>query len=92
MLLAQAFLRQTLFCRQLFCTQSLYALPLREVRTPEHDSRQPPPAYRIPGIGPYVSFVVDNVFVNTPKREFLHLWQMNDLCLKFVECALPAGR
>ncbi|KAF8122127.1 nucleoporin Nup186/Nup192/Nup205 [Boletus edulis] len=32
--------------------------------------------YRLPGIGPYVSFMVDN------------RWQMNDLCLKFVERAL----
>ncbi|KAI6135337.1 nucleoporin Nup186/Nup192/Nup205 [Pisolithus thermaeus] len=49
--------------------------------------------YRVPGIGPYVSFVVDNVFANIPRREYLHRserWQMNDLCLKFVERALAS--
>ena len=49
--------------------------------------------YRVPGIGPYVSFVVDNVFVNIPRREYLRpseRWRMNDLCLKFVECALAS--
>ncbi|KAI6038837.1 nucleoporin Nup186/Nup192/Nup205 [Pisolithus marmoratus] len=49
--------------------------------------------YRVPGIGPYVSFVVDNVFANIPRREYLHrpeCWQMNDLCLKFVERALAS--
>ncbi|KAG8215255.1 hypothetical protein J3R82DRAFT_8809, partial [Butyriboletus roseoflavus] len=47
--------------------------------------------YRIPGIGPYVSFVVDNVFAGLPRREYARhseRWRMNDLCLKFVEGAL----
>ncbi|KAI6142345.1 nucleoporin Nup186/Nup192/Nup205 [Pisolithus tinctorius] len=49
--------------------------------------------YRVPGIGPYISFVIDNVFANIPRREYLHRserWQMNDLCLKFVERALAS--
>ncbi|KAG6331906.1 hypothetical protein ID866_7182, partial [Astraeus odoratus] len=49
--------------------------------------------YRVPGIGPYVSFVVDNVFANIPRREYLRpseRWRMNDLCLKFVERALAS--
>ncbi|KAF9238369.1 nucleoporin Nup186/Nup192/Nup205 [Melanogaster broomeanus] len=47
--------------------------------------------YRLPGIGPYVSFVVDNVFAGLPRREYARpseRWRMNDLCLKFVERAL----
>ena len=49
--------------------------------------------YRVSGIGPYVSFVVDNVFANIPRREYLRpseRWRMNDLCLKFVERALAS--
>ncbi|KAF7320904.1 Nucleoporin [Mycena chlorophos] len=48
-------------------------------------------AYRPPGIGPFVHFVVDNVFANIPNREYLHpsdRWQTNDLCLCFIERAL----
>ncbi|KAF8547550.1 hypothetical protein OG21DRAFT_1490136 [Imleria badia] len=47
--------------------------------------------YRLPGIGPYVSFMVDNVFAGLPRREYARhseRWRMNDLCLKFVERAL----
>ena len=47
--------------------------------------------YRLPGIGPYVNFVVDNVFAGLPRREYARhseRWRMNDLCLKFVERAL----
>ncbi|KAH0834004.1 hypothetical protein J3R83DRAFT_11240 [Lanmaoa asiatica] len=47
--------------------------------------------YRLPGIRPYVSFVVDNVFAGLPRREYARhseRWRMNDLCLKFVERAL----
>ncbi|KAG9311041.1 hypothetical protein JVU11DRAFT_8939 [Chiua virens] len=47
--------------------------------------------YRLPGIGPYVGFVVDNVFAGLPRREYARhseRWRMNDLCLKFVERAL----
>ena len=47
--------------------------------------------YRLPGIAPYVSFVVDNVFAGLPRREYARhseRWRMNDLCLKFVEGAL----
>ncbi|KAJ7058139.1 nucleoporin Nup186/Nup192/Nup205 [Mycena amicta] len=49
--------------------------------------------YRLPGIGPFVSFVVDNVFANIPNREYLHpsdRWQTNDLCLCFIERALSS--
>ncbi|KIK97850.1 hypothetical protein PAXRUDRAFT_824522 [Paxillus rubicundulus Ve08.2h10] len=47
--------------------------------------------YRLPGIGPYISFVADNVFAGLPRREYARpseRWRMNDLCLKFVERAL----
>lgn len=44
--------------------------------------------YRTPGIGPFLSFVVDNVFARIPQREYLRpsdRWRMNDLCLCFME-------
>ncbi|KAJ7620549.1 nucleoporin Nup186/Nup192/Nup205 [Mycena polygramma] len=44
--------------------------------------------YRLPGIGPYITFVIDNVFANIPNREYLQpsdRWQTNDLCLAFIE-------
>ncbi|KAJ7584798.1 nucleoporin Nup186/Nup192/Nup205 [Mycena floridula] len=47
--------------------------------------------YRLPGIGPFTNFVVDNVFARIPAREYLRpgdRWEMNDLCLCFVERAL----
>ncbi|KAF8550605.1 hypothetical protein OG21DRAFT_1487649 [Imleria badia] len=47
--------------------------------------------YHLPGISPYVSFVVDNMFAGLPCRECARhseRWRMNDLCLKFVERAL----
>ncbi|KAF8437893.1 hypothetical protein L210DRAFT_3646941 [Boletus edulis BED1] len=50
--------------------------------------------YRLPGIGPYVSFMVVNVFAGLPRREYAQhseRWRMNDLCLKFVERALADG-
>ena len=49
--------------------------------------------YRLPGIGPYISFVIDNVFGNIPRREYRRpsdRWQMNDLCLSFVERVLAS--
>ena len=49
--------------------------------------------YRLPGIGPFVSFVVDSVFLKIPSREYLQpsdRWQMNDLCLCFLERALAS--
>ncbi|KAG1816317.1 nucleoporin Nup186/Nup192/Nup205 [Suillus subaureus] len=49
--------------------------------------------YRLPGIGPYISFVIDNVFANIPRREYRRpsdRWQMNDLCLSFVERVLAS--
>ncbi|OJA08231.1 hypothetical protein AZE42_08910 [Rhizopogon vesiculosus] len=49
--------------------------------------------YRLPGIGPYTSFVIDNVFGNIPRREYRRpsdRWQMNDLCLCFVERSLAS--
>ena len=49
--------------------------------------------HRLPGIGPFVSFVVDNVFSKIPNREYLRSsdrWQMNDLCLCFIERALAS--
>lgn len=49
--------------------------------------------YRLPGIVPYVNFVVDNVFTNISRREYMRpseRWQMNNLCLRFVERALAS--
>ncbi|KAG1728877.1 nucleoporin Nup186/Nup192/Nup205, partial [Suillus paluster] len=49
--------------------------------------------YRLPGIAPYISFVIDNVFANIPRREYRRpsdRWQMNDLCLSFVERVLAS--
>ncbi|KAJ7041203.1 nucleoporin Nup186/Nup192/Nup205 [Mycena alexandri] len=49
--------------------------------------------YRLPGIGPFITFVLDNVFANIPNREYLQpsdRWQTNDLCLCFIERALAS--
>ncbi|KAM5532668.1 hypothetical protein V8D89_013637 [Ganoderma adspersum] len=49
--------------------------------------------YRTPGIGPFVSFVVDDVFARIPTREYLRpvdRWRMNDLCLCFIERCLAS--
>ncbi|KAI0324921.1 hypothetical protein GY45DRAFT_1331027 [Cubamyces sp. BRFM 1775] len=49
--------------------------------------------YRTPGIAPFVSFVVDNVFARIPTREYLRpsdRWRMNDLCLCFIERCLAS--
>ncbi|KAG7087591.1 hypothetical protein E1B28_013544 [Marasmius oreades] len=49
--------------------------------------------YRLPGIGPFVAFVIDNVFSRIPSREYLRpseRWQINDLCLCFVERAIAS--
>ncbi|CDO70405.1 hypothetical protein BN946_scf184999.g46 [Trametes cinnabarina] len=49
--------------------------------------------YRTPGIGPFVSFVVDNVFARISNREYLRpsdRWRMNDLCLCFIERCLAS--
>lgn len=50
-------------------------------------------SHRLPGVGPYTSFVVDNVFANIPNREYTRIsdrWQMNDLCLCYIERALAS--
>ncbi|KAG6891452.1 hypothetical protein C0992_006711 [Termitomyces sp. T32_za158] len=49
--------------------------------------------YRLPGIGPFTAFVIDNVFENIPNREYSRpsdRWQINDLCLCFIERALAS--
>ncbi|KAJ7778502.1 nucleoporin Nup186/Nup192/Nup205 [Mycena metata] len=49
--------------------------------------------YRLPGISPFITFVLDNVFANIPNREYLQpsdRWQTNDLCLCFIERALAS--
>ncbi|THU81083.1 hypothetical protein K435DRAFT_873712 [Dendrothele bispora CBS 962.96] len=49
--------------------------------------------YRLPGIGPFVSFVIDNVFSKISSREYLRpsqRWEMNDLCLSFIERVLAS--
>ncbi|PBK92623.1 hypothetical protein ARMGADRAFT_1165701 [Armillaria gallica] len=49
--------------------------------------------YRLPGISPFVGFVIDNVFAKIPMREYLRpsdRWKMNDLCLCFIERCLAS--
>ncbi|KAJ7079559.1 nucleoporin Nup186/Nup192/Nup205 [Mycena belliarum] len=49
--------------------------------------------YRLPGIGPFITFVIDNVFANISNREYLRTsdrWQTNDLCLCFIERSLAS--
>lgn len=49
--------------------------------------------YRSPGIGPYVSFVLDNVLSNITGREFSNpsdQWEMMGLCLCFIERSLAS--
>jgi len=49
--------------------------------------------YRLPGIGPFVSFVVNNVFSKISSREYAKpsdRWQTNDLCLCFIERCLAS--
>lgn len=47
--------------------------------------------YRLPGIAPFTNFVVDTVFANIPNRDYTRSsdrWQINDLCLTFIERSL----
>ncbi len=49
--------------------------------------------YRQTGIDPFVAFVIDEVFLRIPSREFQdnrERWQMNDLCLAFIERCLAS--
>ncbi|KAI0289640.1 nucleoporin Nup186/Nup192/Nup205 [Russula brevipes] len=49
--------------------------------------------YRQTGIDPFVAFVIDEVFLRIASREFQdnrERWQMNDLCLAFVERCLAS--
>ncbi|KAJ3843324.1 nucleoporin Nup186/Nup192/Nup205 [Lentinula raphanica] len=49
--------------------------------------------YRLPGIGPFVNFVIDNVFSKISLREYRRpseRWQMNDLCLAFIKRILAS--
>ena len=49
--------------------------------------------YRLPGIGPYISFVVEQVFAKIPNREYFQpsdRWETNDLCLCFIERSLAS--
>jgi nuclear pore complex protein Nup205 len=49
--------------------------------------------YRQPGIDPFVAFVIDEVFLRIPSREFQdnqERWQMNDLSLAFIERCLAS--
>ncbi|KAK0478734.1 nucleoporin Nup186/Nup192/Nup205 [Armillaria novae-zelandiae] len=49
--------------------------------------------YRLPGISPFVGFVIDNVFAKIPMREYLRpsdRWKMNNLCLCFIERCLAS--
>ncbi|KAI0651312.1 nucleoporin Nup186/Nup192/Nup205 [Trametes meyenii] len=72
-------------------------IPLRERITDPTSIDTIPEAlgapYRTPGIGPFVAFVVDNVFARISMREFLRpsdRWRMNDLCLCFIERSLAS--
>jgi nuclear pore complex protein Nup205 len=64
----------------------------------EEDSAQNIPEtlgqpYRLPGIGPFVVFVVNNVFSTIPNRDYVRptdRWLMNDLCLSFIERCLAS--
>ncbi len=50
-------------------------------------------SYRQTGIDPFVTFVIDEVFLRIPSREFQdnrERWQMNDLCLAFMERCLAS--
>ncbi|TFK37612.1 nucleoporin Nup186/Nup192/Nup205 [Crucibulum laeve] len=50
-------------------------------------------SYRLPGVGPFTSFVIDNVFANIPNREYARpsdRWQINNLCLCYIERALAS--
>ncbi|KAG6865339.1 hypothetical protein C0991_003376 [Blastosporella zonata] len=49
--------------------------------------------YRLPGVGPFTTFIIDNVFENIPNREYSRpsdRWQINDLCLSYIERALAS--
>ncbi|KAJ3730809.1 hypothetical protein C8R42DRAFT_715470 [Lentinula raphanica] len=49
--------------------------------------------YRLPGIGPFVNFVIDNVFSKISLREYRRpseRRQMNDLCLAFIKRILAS--
>ena len=49
--------------------------------------------HRLPGIGPFVAFVVNNVFSKISSREYARpsdRWQTNDLCLCFIERCLAS--
>ena len=49
--------------------------------------------YRLPGVSPFTSFVIDSVFCNIPNREYSRpsdRWQTNDLCLSYIERSLAS--
>lgn len=49
--------------------------------------------YRLPGISPFTSFVIDNVFANISNRVYScpsDRWKTNDLCLSFIERSLAS--
>ncbi|KAF9074489.1 nucleoporin Nup186/Nup192/Nup205 [Rhodocollybia butyracea] len=72
-------------------------IPLKD-RVSDHASANTIPEslgqpYRLPGIGPFVTFVIDNVFSKISTREYRRpseRWQMNDLCLAFIERVLAS--
>ncbi|CAL1713365.1 unnamed protein product [Somion occarium] len=71
-------------------------LPLKDQVSPEPIHTIPDGLghpYRPPGVSPYTSFVIDNVFSNIPRREYLQpadRWLINDLCLCYVERSLAS--
>lgn len=49
--------------------------------------------YRLPGIAPFTSFVIDTVFANISRRDYARAsdrWQINDLCLTFIQRSLAS--
>ncbi|KXN92702.1 hypothetical protein AN958_06980 [Leucoagaricus sp. SymC.cos] len=65
-------------------------LDLEPINTIPDNLGQP---YRLPGIGPFSAFVIDNVFANIPSREYSQpsdRWETNELCLTFIERSLAS--
>ncbi|KAG9095701.1 hypothetical protein FRC06_009514, partial [Ceratobasidium sp. 370] len=61
------------------------------VRSPETVPDNLGSGHRVPGAGPYVRFVLDDVLLKAEQREYadpIDRWRMTEACLCFVELAL----
>ncbi|KAI7905167.1 nucleoporin Nup186/Nup192/Nup205 [Cokeromyces recurvatus] len=50
-------------------------------------------AYRSPGTAPYISLVVDHIFLNLKNLQYIHpetRWQLTEVCLKVIENSIMA--